>query len=142
MIILDTNVLAELMRKKPEGKVLNWVADQSAVSLFTTTITQAEIFYGLELLPKSQKRTALEDAAACMFDEDFAGRVLSFDHEAAGAYARVAAKRRMGGRPISQFDAQILGIAHSRCADIATRKVADFSDCGVKIINPWTVDSG
>jgi toxin FitB len=137
MIVLDTNVLSELMKPGPLIAVTNWVASQPASSLFVTTITQAEIFHHVLLLPKGRRREAIQTAAIAMFEEDFAGRILPFGSLAAPAYAEFAADRRQSGRPISQFDAQIAGIARSTGASIATRNVADFDGCGIHVINPW-----
>ena len=137
MIVLDTNVLSELMKPAPAGSVVRWVAAESATSLYTTSVTQAEILHGILLLPSGRRRNALQAAAEAMFGEDFAGRVLPFGGEAAHAYARIAAERRRAGRPISHFDAQIAAIARSAGAAIATRNVADYEGCGVKVINPW-----
>jgi predicted nucleic acid-binding protein len=139
MIILDTNVVSELMRPKPSPQVAAWVAKQPATELFTTTITEAEIFYGIELLGKGKRREGLLIAAAAMFDEDMAGRILGFESEAARAFSQIAARRRGLGRPISHADAQIASIAHVRGAKLATRNVTDFADCGVDIIDPWSV---
>jgi hypothetical protein len=96
-----------------------------------------EILYGLGLLPSGKRRAGLEAAVSEMFATDFAGRVLPFDQAAAKAYAEIAVARRRGGRPITQFDAQIAAIARSRDADLATRNIADFEDCGIGVINPW-----
>jgi len=137
MIILDTNVLSELMKANPSTNVMGWTAAQPPSSLFTTTITQAEILYGLELLPDGVRREALADAVAGMFDKDFSGRVLSFDGPAAQAYAVIAAERRQAGRPIAQFDAQIAAITRSRGAAVATRNASDFKGCGIHVVNPW-----
>jgi len=78
MIILDTNVLSELI--KPQGSTLvrNWAAGQPVTSLFTTTITQAEILYGIAILPEGKRKYELYQAATLMFAEDFVGRVLPF----------------------------------------------------------------
>ena len=137
MIILDTNVLSELMKADPLRNVVGWTAAQPPSSLFTTTITQAEILYGLESLPDGVRSEALADAVAGMFDEDFFGRVLSFDGPAARAYAAIAAERKRAGRPLAQFDAQIAAITRSRGAAIATRNASDFEDCGIHVVNPW-----
>lgn len=137
MIVLDTNVLSELMRPTPSEAVLRWFAGHSAATLFTTTITQAEILYGLALLPEGRRRSDLLMAAEQMFAEDFAGRVLPFDSMAAKAFAPIAAGRRQQGRPTGAFDAQIAAVAAARGAALATRNVADFLDCGLPIINPW-----
>ena len=137
MIILDTNVLSEAMKPAPAAAVLAWLAAQTAASLCTTSITQAEILHGLMLLPAGRRRRALEAAATSMFSEDLAGRILGFGTEAAPPYAEIASKRRRAGHPISHFDAQIAAIARANGAAIATRNVADFADCGVALVDPW-----
>jgi len=138
MIVLDTNVLSEALRPVPEPSVLDWLANQPRASLFTTTVTRSEILYGIRLLSDGKRRRGLWDAAKEIFDEDFAGQVLSFDSDAADMYAEIAASRRTAGKPISQFDAMIVAMARSRGASLATRNVKDFEDCGVDVINPWT----
>jgi predicted nucleic acid-binding protein len=140
MIVLDTNVLSELMHPRGSSVVRQWVAAQPIENLFTTTITQAEILYGIALLPSGKRQTEIGQAAQLMFAEDFTGRILSFDQTAAIAFARIAAKRRKMGLPISHADAQIASICYSRKATLATRNVADFEGCGLAIINPWESD--
>jgi hypothetical protein len=137
VIVLDTNVLSEVMRAEPDSTVAAWISARPASSLFTTTVTQAEILYGVRLLPSAKRRSRLETAVREMFATDFAGRVLPFDQAAAQAYADIAAARRRAGRPITQFDAQIAAIARSRDAGVATRNVADFEGCGISVIDPW-----
>lgn len=141
MIVLDTNVISELLRPKPDGAVATWLADQPPASIFTTAITEAEILYGVRLLPDGKRKHELLAAIAPIFAEDFAGRVLPFDEDAADAYATLAVARRQIGRPISQFDAQIAAISASRGAAIATRNVADFADIGLVVIDPWAYES-
>ena len=137
MIVLDTNVLSELMRPEPSPTVIAWIEARATTSLFTTTITQAEILYGIRLLPSGKRRSEIEEAACEMFRMDFAGRVLPFDQDAAQAYAKIASSRRQAGRPITQFDAQIAAIALSRDGAVATRNIADFEGCGPDLIDPW-----
>ena len=137
MIILDTNVLSELMRPTPSPRVVAWVAKQPATELFTTSVTEAEIFYGLELRTRGKRREGLLAAAEAMFAEDLAGRVLGFDGEAARAFSKIAARRRALGKPISHADARIAAITQVRAAKLATRNVADFKDCGVDVVDPW-----
>jgi predicted nucleic acid-binding protein len=137
VIVLDTNVLSETLRPQPSAKVLAWLTAQPAAALFTTTITRGEILYGVRLLPKGRRRDALHDAVTAIFDEDFASRTLHFDNHAADTYADIAAARKTKGRPISQFDAMIAAIAHSRGAALAMRNTRDFVDCGIEIIDPW-----
>ena len=137
MIILDTNVLSELMRPSPAQSVLHWFAIQPVESLFTTSITQSEIYHGILLLPEGDRRKALQKAAEAMFSQDFRERILFFTSEAALPYAECAVARRALGRPISQFDAQIVAIAKCHRATVATRNVKDFELCGLDIVNPW-----
>jgi len=137
MIILDTNVISELMRNEPDTAVLAWLSSYSSGSLYTTTITHAEILFGIMLLPAGKRRTAFQSAADAMFREDFAGHVLPFGVEAVHPYAQIASERSRAGRPISHFDAQIAAIALSTGATIFTRNSKDFDLCGVKIVNPW-----
>jgi predicted nucleic acid-binding protein len=137
MIILDTNVLSELMRPERSSRVVAWVAKQPATELFTTSITEAEVFYGIELLSKGKRRERLLAAAEAMFAEDFAGRILGFESDAARAFARIATHRRALGKPISHADAQIASIAQVRGARLATRNVVDFRDCDLDLVDPW-----
>jgi toxin FitB len=137
LFILDTNVISELMKAAPAESVMRWMTASSATDLYTTSITQAEILYGIMLLPAGKLRTAFETAASEMFAHNFAGRVLSFGSDAAHLYARIASIRSQAGHPISTLDAQIAAIAFSAGAAIVTRNTNDFADCGVKVVNPW-----
>lgn len=135
--LLDTNVLSELLRARPDAALLAWFAQQPATSLFVSTVTQAEMLLGARLLPAGKRRSQLQAALDAMFDQDFAGRLLPFDAAAATVYADVVSTRRAAGRPISQFDAQIAAIALCRRARLSTRNVADFEGVGLEIVNPW-----
>jgi len=84
-----------------------------------------------------RRRTTLEHGVATLFEGEFADRILPFDSPAARMFAEISATRRVLGRPIHQFDAQIAAISRSRGAPVATRDVDDFADCGIKVINPW-----
>jgi toxin FitB len=137
MTILDTNVLSELMRPIPSSRVVAWVAKQPTTELFTTSITEAEIFYGIELLTRGKRREGLLAAAEAVFAEDLAGRIFGFDSDAARVFSEIAAHRRALGRPISHADAQIAAISQMRGAKLATRNVADFADCGLNLVDPW-----
>jgi predicted nucleic acid-binding protein len=137
VIVLDTNVLSEEIRPSPSPKVLRWFEEQARFSIFTTAISQAEMLYGLESLPVGRRRSALHFAIEKVFGEEFAGRILPFDEDAARAFAEIVAARDALGRPISQFDGMIAAIARSRRAALATRNVSDFRDCGLRIADPW-----
>jgi toxin FitB len=111
---------------------MGWLAAQQTASLFTTTILEAELLYGVASLPGGWRRSVLEDAMRRMLSEDFPGRVLTFDRPAAREFAAVASARRSRGRPISALDAQIAAIARANGAAVATRNVADFKGCGIR----------
>ena len=137
MIILDTNVLSEFMKTVPNSMVMDWIAQQISLEVFVTTITQAEMYYGIALLPISKRRSDMERAVQQMFEQDFSERILNFDSAAALEYAKLASFRRQIGKPIAQADAQIAAIALSRNAVLATRNIADFCDCQLTLVNPW-----
>lgn len=136
MIVLDTNVLSELMRPAPAEVVMRWFARQPFADLFTTAVTESEILAGVRLLPSGRRRTALESAAAGLFD-DLAGHILPFDSAAAHEFAEIERERRRLGRPIFRADAEVASIARSHGARVATRDTADFAGCGVELVNPW-----
>ena len=137
MFVLDTNVVSELIRPVPDPAVVAWVADRPAGSLFFTAIGEAEMRFGVAIMPVGARRNALATEIDGMLREDFARRVLPFDSVAARAYARVAAVRRRAGRPVSQADCQIAAIAISRGGTVVTRNVRDFEGVDVPIFNPW-----
>ena len=137
MIILDTNVVSEPMRPQPAQEILVWLASQPAAELFITSITEAEILFGIERLPDGRRRQKLREQAQAMFAQDFKGRILAFGGDAANHYASVRAARERLGRQVPPQDAQIAAIARLYHAPVATRNVSDFLDCGIEIINPW-----
>lgn len=138
MIILDTNVLSALMRVVPEPTVVRWLDGQPSESIWLTSITVLETRFGLALLPKGRRRTALERAFERVLAEDLANRVLDFDPVAAGEAARLAADRQRAGRVGDLRDTLIAGIAQARRATIATRNTTHFEGLDVPVINPWS----
>jgi len=137
VIILDTNVLSEALSPAPSRTTMAWLAAQDRGAVFTTAITQAEVLYGIEILPAGKRRSSLSAAVKRIFRDEFPGRILAFDEEAAGVYPGIVAGRAAMGRPISQLDAMIASIAGSRGSAIATRNVRDFEHCGIEVVNPW-----
>lgn len=137
MLMLDTNMLSVMMSVEPARKVADWILDQRSEALFTAAVCQAEILSGIAILPSGRRRADLEQAARAMFADDFQGRVLPFDTEAAAAYAEVFAARRNVGRPAGTVDLMLAAIARVRGASVVTRNVADFAGVGLTIINPW-----
>ena len=97
-----------------------------------------ELRYGIVIMPSGRRRCQLANALETMLREDFSGRILPFDTDAASECATIRAERRQIGRPIELADAQIASIARSRGAKLATRNEKDFHNCGITVLNPWT----
>ena len=139
MIILDTNVISELMKIEPAEAVFSWVDRRPAEELFTTAVNQAEVLFGVAAMPVGRKKELLQEAAIRMFEQQFRGRILPFDRDTARPYADIVVRRRRVGRPIEKFDAQIAAIAAHRGMTVATRDIGDFENCGIQVVDPWTV---
>lgn len=137
MIIVDTNVLSELMRERPDRHVYAWLNARNPAEVFTTAITKAEVYYGIEIKVHGRKRASLEVFAERLFGGTFKGKVLPFDSDAALYFARMSASLKSRGKKMNEFDAQIAAISHARGAVLATRNIDDFEACGVELINPW-----
>ena len=138
MIILDTNVISELMRAKPEPVVVNWFRVRSLLDIATTTINLAEIRFGLARLPFGRRRRDLEVTFNSLAVRGFANRVFDFDASAADAYGDLAVERERAGRRLEGFDGLVAAIAKSRGMPIATRNTNDFEGLGIEVINPWS----
>ena len=138
MIILDTNVISEIMRPQPSLQVIAWLKSLPMESVYLTSITAGELWYGVHLLPAGQRRSGLELRIRATLDEDFRDRVLGFDKPAAEVYGRLLAQQKRRGRTNDGADTQIAAIATIRNFAVATRNVEDFELSGVKLINPWT----
>lgn len=137
MVVLDTNVVSELMRPTPDPVIASWIAERATSSLFLTAVTEAELRFGLAIMPTGKRREGLASALERMLKAGFANRILPFDSRAAHAYAEIAAARRRVGRPIPETDCQIAAIARSRGMAVATRNVRDFEDAGIEVYVPW-----
>ncbi len=136
MIVLDTNVLSELTKPVPDASVMAWVARQRLADLCTTAISEAELAFGVALLPKGRRCEALAQAVARLLAEGLGGRVLAFDRKAAAAYGEIAAARRTSGRPVATADGQIAAIARARGTSVmATRDISSSrtSELGLSI---------
>jgi predicted nucleic acid-binding protein len=139
VIILDTNVISEVMRASPSSAVLAWLRSMPVYELATTTVSIAEIGYGLARLPYGRRRSQRESAFASYRAQVFGDRIFSFDVLAGDAYGELVAARERLGRPLEGPDGWIAAVALSRGLSVATRDVGGFSDCGFPVINPWDV---
>lgn len=137
MIVLDTNVVSEPLKLKPDTEVMRWLSAQAPESLFVTTITVAEMFTGVEKMPKGRKRDALRLALNEQVLPLFSGRVLGFDLESATAFSKVIVAANAVGNDIDFPDAAIAAIALANRFHLATRNVRDFRGTEVDTLNPW-----
>jgi toxin FitB len=137
VIILDKNLVSELMRPEPAPHVAAWIRARDRRELRMTSITLAEIRYGIARLPDGRRKQVLLDAADDIF-RAFSDQVLPVDAAAAERYAVIASSRERAGRPIAGFDALIAAVCRSRGATLATRNLPDFDGTGIDVIDPWS----
>lgn len=137
MIVLDTNVISEPMRARPDAAVVAWLNEQPDTALFTTSVTVMELRFGLERLPEGKRKADLWEVLDFILSRLVGPRILPFDVAAATEAARIAAMAEAAGTPIGQADAQIAAVTRAHGFAIATRDVAPFETAGLAVINPW-----
>jgi toxin FitB len=137
VIILDTNVVSEPMKANGSLMVRDWLDRQVAETLYLTATSLSELLVGIQLLPKSKRRESLATMLTALVDRLFGPRVLSFDQQAAVAYAALVSRAQVKGRSISVADGQIAAIAEVHGFAIATRDIAPFEAVGARVLNPW-----
>jgi predicted nucleic acid-binding protein len=136
MIVLDTNVVSEAMKPQPHAAVQAWLDAQLAQTLYLSSVTLAELWFGIGTLPDGRRKDALARTLEGLLPL-FAGRILPFDTEAARRYAERAVKARAAGQGLPTPDGYIAATAASRGFSVATRDEAPFKAAGVAVINPW-----
>lgn len=136
MIVLDTNVVSEAMRPQPDVTVLAWLNAQAAETLYLSSVTLAELLFGITSLPSGKRKTTLSRALDGLL-ELFQGRVLPFDADAAGHYAELAVAAKASGRGFPTPDGYIAAIAASRGFAVASRNKAPYEAGGLNVIDPW-----
>lgn len=137
MIILDTNVISDLMSAEPNRHVSEWISEQNPDSLFTTSISIAEILSGLELMPSGKRQKAMAASFKMIYISLLEDSVLNFDYESARYYATCNKLNRQHKLNIAHPDTFIGAICHQYGADLATRNTKDFMHLGIVLINPW-----
>jgi len=136
MIVLDTNVVSEAMRPEPAPAVLAWLNAQVAETLYISSVTLAELLFGIGALPVG-KRKDRQSRVLDGFAGIFGDRVLPFDADAARKYAEMAVTARTAGRSLPTPDGYIAAIAASRGFIVASRDTSPYAAAGVPLINPW-----
>jgi len=137
MILLDTNVISEPLRRDPHARVLEWIDAQALETLYLSVITVAELRAGIALIPAGKRRDSLHENLEKRLLPMFANRVLSFDMACTTAYAGLLAKSRAAGLTVETADAFIAAIALANGFAVATRDTRPFETAGVNVINPW-----
>ncbi len=138
MILLDTNVVSEAMKPAPHPPVLAWLNDQAAETLYLSSVTLAEMLFGIAALPDGKRKEKLTDALDGL-TALFRDRILPFDVDAARHYASLAVAARTGGRGFPTPDGYIAAIAASRGFIVASRDTAPYKAADVTVINPWEI---
>jgi predicted nucleic acid-binding protein len=138
MILLDTNVVSEAMKPEPHPAVRAWLNNQAAETLYLSSVTLAELLFGIAALPAGKRKDMLAQTLDGLMGL-FRDRVLSFDVDAARHYAGLAITAKTGGRGFPTPDGYIAAIAASRGFIVASRDTAPFEAGGVSVINPWEV---
>lgn len=136
MIVLDTNVVSEAMKAEPNPVVRAWLDEQVAETLYLSSVTLAELLFGIGVLPSGRRKDALTQTLDGLL-ELFADRVLAFDTDAARNYAELAVTARAAGNGFPTPDGYIAAIASAHGFTVATRDVAPFQAAGLNVINPW-----
>ena len=137
MILLDTNVIAELMRAEPDPAVPRWLDSCAAEEVWIPAVAVMELRYGLALLPPGRRRDGLAATLDAVLADELGGRIAAFDRPAAEAAAALMASRRQQGRPVDLADTMIAGIALAHRATLATRNLRHFADLAVPVVNPF-----
>ena len=136
MILLDTNVVSEAMKPLPNRGVRDWLDAQAAETLYLSSVTLAELMFGVGALPDGKRKDNLAAAVAGVLDL-FAGRILPFDTEAAQRYGDLAVKARAAGKGFPTADDYIAAIAAAQGFAVASRDTSAFNAAGLRVIDPW-----
>lgn len=138
MILLDTDVILELTRSQPDPTVMVFLRRQPPQTLFTASVCEAEMHYGLARMPAGRRRNDLTSRVTAFLATAFASRIMASDTAAAVLCGAIRAEREAAGKPVSVQDAMIAATARAYGLAIATRNGDDFAGCGVRIVNPWS----
>jgi toxin FitB len=138
LFIVDTNVISETLRPEPNKKVMAALRKIDGSKIFTTSVTAAELLFGVETMPPGAARNRLGELIRIQLDSVFSGRVLAFQPSAARHYARIGAHRKSIGKPIMMADALIAAIGADYRYAVVTGDKSGFIECGIEVINPWT----
>lgn len=137
MILLDTNLVSETTKLIPEARVIEWLDNQIAESLYFSAVSLAELHLGIALLPDGRRKRTLRGSVSRIITTLFGSRILAFDEQAALAFSEIMSAAQNAGRRIGFADGQIAAIAQANGMIVATRDEDPFNRAGLTVINPW-----
>jgi predicted nucleic acid-binding protein len=140
--LLDTNVVSEWVRPRPNAGVVNWLTQADEDRIFLSVITLAELRYGIEALAAGQRRRRLDDWLRTELPLRFGDRILSVDGAVADAWGKIMARAKSAGRPIGVADAFIAATVAVHDLTLVTRNTAHFETVLRTLINPWIEHKG
>lgn len=135
--LVDTNIPSELTRQLPDSRVTDFIRNAGRENLFLSVMTIGEICKGIDLLPASQKRTALQGWLDVQVRAWFAGRILPVSEAIAERWGRVAAGARKQGVTLAVVDGVIAATAMEHSLTLVTRNTKDYAGLGVSLFSPW-----
>jgi predicted nucleic acid-binding protein len=135
--LLDTCVLSELVKPRPDPSLTGWVADQNEHSLHLSVVTIGELHKGVAMLPTSRRRDDLELWLENELIPRFGGRILAIDLEVARVWGEMLGQASSRGRPLAAVDALIAATGSANDCVVVTRNVTDMEPTGVEVLNPW-----
>lgn len=142
MMVLDTNVISEMWRPRPNPLVNEWLNSQATKHLYICTPVLAEIRSGMERLPEGLRKTFLREMPDQLTAKGYRGRVLDFDIQAAVQFGRITAQREQSGLRLEPMDAMIAAVALANRMTLVTRNIDDFAGIGLKLIDPFAAPAG
>ncbi len=138
--LLDTNLVSEWVKMRPDAGVVRWLAEANEDRVFLSVITLAELRHGVERLPKGARRDRLDLWLTAQLPLRFEARILPIDAATADLCGRIIARGQTSGRPVGAMDAMIAATAEQHGLALVTRNIADFATLGIRLINPWSQD--
>jgi toxin FitB len=135
--LLDTNCISEVVRSKPEPRVLEWMEAADESLLYLSVLTLGEIRKGLAWLPQSKRRTHLESWLEVELQARFSGRILPIDAAVADRWGVLAGAAKRRGISLSAIDGLLAATALQHNLTIVSRNVSDFANTQTPILNPW-----
>lgn len=139
-MILDTNIVSEIMRPEPNPQVMSWLNEQNINELYLTSISLAELYFGLYRMPEGKRKIGLLEQLQHILDNVFRQQLLDFTHKQSAYYGEICTRAEKIGRPMAIADAQIAAITVYHQTSLVTRNIKDFEYSNIELINPFELN--